>query len=49
MNIKSNTASMLAIFIAARFRKNTPRIVSNGLDRERAFRNSSGSSRSNMV
>ena len=48
VNMKSKTASMLAIFMAARLRKKTPRIVSKGFERVRAFRSSSGSSRSKM-
>lgn len=46
--MKSKTASRLAIFMAALLRKNAPRIVSNGLERERAFLSSSSSSLSNM-
>ena len=48
VNMKSKTASILAIFMAARLRKKTPRIVSNGFERVRALRSSSGSSRSKM-
>ena len=49
VNMKSKTLSIFAIFIAARFRKNPPLIVSNGFDLALAFRSSSGSSSSNTL
>jgi len=39
---------MFAIFMAALLRKKAPRIVSNGLERVRAFLNSSSSNTSNI-
>jgi hypothetical protein len=42
-------ASMLAIFMAARFKKNAPRIVSYGFDLVRALLISSGSKLSNTL
>jgi len=49
VNMKSKTLSIFAIFIAARFRKNPPLMVSNGFDLALAFRSSSGSSLSNTL
>ena len=48
VNMKSNAASMFAIFMAARFWNMTPRMVSNGLECVRAFLISSPSRSSNI-